>query len=55
MDDNKVVELITVHKTLLEQLSNISSDHEKRLRMVEKVIIGIMAVATVAGYLLKVH
>lgn len=55
MTDEKLAEFIGAHKEILASLRDITKDHEKRLRIVEKVVFGIMAIVASIKTLQALH
>lgn len=52
MTDDATRELIVEHRQMLKELQNLGTDHEKRIRLIERALIILMTVLVVAKLLL---
>ena len=53
MTDDQYKELTIEHEQMLKTLTRLTDDHEKRIRMIERVIFGILAIAGMIEFLRK--
>jgi hypothetical protein len=53
MNDETLNELVVEHKEILKSLTNMTTDHEKRIRIIERVITVIMGAIAVFEFILK--
>lgn len=51
--DQTVIRLVSEHTQILRELRDITKDHEKRLRIIERVIMGVLAVISFVQFVLK--
>lgn len=55
MTDEKISELVATHREILVSLRDITKDHEKRLRIVEKVVYGLISAAALLKIAQQLH
>lgn len=53
MDESLVNDVLVEQRQILKELRDITKDHESRIRIIEKVIVGIMAVISFIEFLRK--